>query len=262
MADFRYGFCGMNTDKMLTAKELGANYQELNFSSIYYLSDAEFDNLKKFGIENNISYETANCMVPGSIKLTGDCVDYAQVDEFLDKTFKRAFELGIRIVVFGSSTARSYPEGTTYDEAFNQLVVYFKNHVVSRCEKYKIMCVIENLSFGESNILNLIDESYKMIKAVESKWIGILVDFFHFGFNKDSYDSIRKAKDYIKHIHIASVVNDRHFPAPNDGDDYKTMIDLLNEIGYKGRISFEAGEPDNKDFATCAKESLEVFKSL
>ena len=165
----------------------------------------------------------------------------------------------------GSSAARNFPEGVSYDTAFERLVFFLKTYVAPLCEKHGIVCALENLSYGESNILNTIEESLKVVEAVGSPWVKILVDFYHFGYNKDSFDSIRKAKDHIVHIHIASVVNNRQYPAPDDGEDYAVITDLLREIGYdkrEARISFEARTPEGKTFPQCAQESLCVFKNL
>ena len=72
MADFRYGYCIMEFDKMLTAKKLGADYIELNLGAVYDLSDEKLDEYKIFSKENGIAFETANCIVPGNIKLVGN----------------------------------------------------------------------------------------------------------------------------------------------------------------------------------------------
>lgn len=264
MSDFRFGFTRGFGDAEII-KSVGADYHEANLSNLGELSDEKVDELIAGAAENGYSYEAANCMIPGEYKITIDNPDYDAADEYLERAFGRAKRLGIKIVVMGSSGARNFPEGVSYDTAFERLVYFLKNHVVPVCEKYNIVCALENLSYGESNILNKIEESLKVVEAVGSPFVKILVDFYHFGFNKDSFDSIRKAKDHIVHIHIASVMNNRAYPVQGDGEDYAELINLLREIGYdkrEGRISFEARVPDGKEFIDCAKDSLAVFKNL
>lgn len=264
MSDFRFGFTRWFGDADII-KSVGADYQEVNLGKLSELSDEEVDALIAEAKEKGYSYEAANCMIPGEYKITVDNADYTAVDEYLENTFDKANRLGIKVVVMGSSGARNYPEGVTYETAFERLVYFLRNHVVPVCEKHGIVCALENLSYGESNILNTIEESYNVVEAVNSPWVKILVDFYHFGFNKDSFDSIRKAKDHIAHIHVASVVNSRQYPAPNDGEDYSVITDLLREIGYdkrEGRISFEAHMVDGQNFADCAAGSMEVFKNI
>lgn len=264
MADFKFGFTRDFGESRLI-KDLGADFHELNLSNIAELSDEQLDAYIAEAKVNSYNYEAANCMIPGQYKITVDNPDYTAIDEYLERAYSKAARLGLKVVVMGSSGARNYPEGVSYDDAFDRLVVFLKDHVVPVCQKYGIVCALENLSYGESNILNTIDESMKVIEAVGSDCIKILVDFYHFGFNKDDFDSIRKAKDHIVHIHIASVLNGRKYPAPDDGEDYRIITDLLREIGYdkrEGRISFEARVPDGKDFAQCIGECLTVFKNI
>lgn len=264
MSDFRFGFTRDFGDSK-AVKCVGADYQELNLGNIARMSDEELDKYISETKEKGYSYEAANCMIPGEYKLTVENPDYDAIDEYLERAYSKAARLGIKVAVMGSSGARNYPENVTYEEAVERLVVFLKNHVAPVCEKYGIVCALENLSYGESNILNTIEESLRIIEAVGSKWIKILVDFYHFGYNKDSLDSIRKAKDYIAHIHIASVSGGRIFPAPDDGEDYRVITDILREIGYdkrEARISFEARTPDGKDFIKCAEESLAAFKNI
>ncbi len=264
MSDFRFGFTG-GFDNIQNIKDSGADFQELNLGRIYELSDEEIDNLVTQAKVNGYSYEAANCMFPGEYKITVDNPDYEKADAYLDSALTKAKKLGIKIVVMGSSGARNFPEGVSYETAFERLVFFLKNHVAPLCEKHGIICALENLSYGESNILNTVEESLKVVEAVDSAFVKILVDFYHFGFNKDSYDSLRKAKDHIVHIHVASVMNKRQYPSPDDGEDYSVLVSFLREIGYdkrEARISFEARTPEGKTFPECAAESLCVFKNL
>ncbi len=264
MSDFRFGFTRDFGDSE-AIKGVGADYHELNLGNIAKMSDEDIDKYISAAKENGYSYEAANCMIPGEYKLTVENPDYVAIDEYLERAYSRAARLGIKIAVMGSSAARNYPEGVTYEEAFDRLVVFLKDHVAPVCEKYGIVCALENLSYGESNILNTVEESLRIVEAVGSEWVKILVDFYHFGYNKDSLDSIRQAKNHIAHIHIASVSGGRIFPAPDDGEDYSVITDILREIGYdkrEARISFEARTPDGKDFMKCAEECLAAFKNI
>lgn len=264
MSGFRFGFTGGFSSKD-DIKNSGADFHELNLGGISELSDDEIDSLAAEAKEKGYSYEAANRMFPGEYKITVDNPDYEKADAYLDSALSKAKKLGIKIVVMGSSGARNFPEGVSYETAFGRLVFFLKNHVAPLCEKHGIICALENLSYGESNILNKIEESLKIVEEVDSPFIKILVDFYHFGFNKDSYDSLRKAKEHIIHIHVASVLNKRQYPAPDDGEDYSVLVNFLREIGYdkrEARISFEARTPEGKTFPESAADSLRAFKNL
>lgn len=265
MSDFRYGCAGMNLDHFLTAKAQGISYGELNFGGIYEMTKEDAEKYRNFSVENNFPFEAANCMIPGRLKVVGDEVDYDKIDEYLEKAFDTAHYLGVEQVVFGSSGARNIPDGYDRDKAHEQLKIYLRDHVAPLCDKYDMYCAIEDLSYSESNVFNTLEESYRMIEACGSDRIKALVDFYHFGKNKDSVDWLRRCGELITHIHTASVLNNRHFPEPNDGEDYSVQVNLLREIGYnkrQARISFEAGIKDGKSLEDCFGDSVRLFKAL
>ena len=264
MSDFRFGFTG-GFSNVQAIKDSGADFHELNLGGIFELSDEEVERLAAEADEKGYSFEAANCMFPGEYKITVDNPDYEKADAYLDSALTKAKKLGVKIVVMGSSGARNFPEGVSYETAFQRLVFFLKNHVAPLCEKHGIVCALENLSYGESNILNTIEESLKVVDEVDSPFVKILVDFYHFGFNKDSFDSLRKAKDHIVHVHVASVLNKRQYPTPDDGEDYSVIVNILREIGYnkrEARISFEARTPEGKSFPECAADSIRAFENL
>ncbi|MDD6276155.1 MAG: sugar phosphate isomerase/epimerase [Clostridia bacterium] len=265
MNNFKYGCTSMELENFIIAKNAGITYGELSFGGIYNLTKEEAEKYKKFSVENDFPFEAANCMIPGSIRVVGDEVDYDRIDEYLEKAFDTAHYLGVEQVIFGSSGARNIPDGYDRDKAYAQLKIYLKDHVAPLCDKYDMYCAIENLSYSESNVFNTLEESYKMVEACGSDRIKALVDFYHFGRNNDSTEWLYRCKDIISHIHTASVLNDRFFPAPGDGEDYSVQVNLLRDIGYdrrQGRISFEARVPDGKPLADCFKESVDIFKNL
>lgn len=266
MSDFRFGFA-VGADKMELIKSLGADYIELNFRDLYSSDDAEIERIGEASERLGLPVEAANCMMPGDIKVVGGEVDYGRIEEYLETASRKAHSLGVDTVVFGSSASRMIPEGFDRSNAMEQLLVFLRDYTAPVFEKYDLRCAIENLSFDETNTFNMTAEAYDMVRAVGSDRIGILVDFYHFGKNNDSFDSVRQAGDKLFHIHSASVLNARCYPAPNDGEnaDYAAQTALLRETGYdrrEGRISFEARQQDGKSFEECARASLEAFGNI
>ena len=114
----------------------------MNLGGIYELSNEEIDRLAAEAKEKGFSYEAANCMFPGEYKITIDNPDYEKADAYLDSALSKAKKLGIKIVVMGSSGARNFPEGVSYETAFDRLVFFLKNHVTPLCEKHDIICAL------------------------------------------------------------------------------------------------------------------------
>ncbi len=262
MNNYRIGFAEKIFERAFIGKQLGADYHELNVNATHDMTDEEFDEfLAKIKAEG-VSVEVAKNMIPGEMQFAIDNPNFEELDEYLEKAFSRLNKLGVKIAVLGSSGARSYPEGVTYEQGFYRLVYFLNEHLIPVCKKYNIVCALENLSKRESNILNYIDESLRVVEACNSEWVRILVDFYHFQRNDDNLDSIRKAKDYIVHTHFASTTTDRKLPAETDKDPYAEYINLLREIGYTGRLSFEAGIPDGMTFEEAGANALALFRKL
>lgn len=262
MNEYRLGFAEKIFDRAFIGKKLGADYHELNVNALHDMSEDEFNDFCNRIKAEGVSVEAAKNMIPGEMQFTIDNPNFEELDTYLEKAFSRLHKLGVKIAVLGSSGARSYPDGVTYEQAFYRLVFFLNEHLIPVCKKYNIVCALENLSIGESNILNMIDESYRVAEACNSEWVKILVDFYHFTRNNDSFDSIRKANDYIIHTHFASTTTDRKLPAKTDKDPYGDYINLLREIGYKGRLSFEAGVPDGMSFEEAGANALALFRDL
>ncbi|MDO8542596.1 MAG: sugar phosphate isomerase/epimerase, partial [Opitutaceae bacterium] len=53
----------------------------------------------------------ANVLLPAALKCSGPDIDYARLDRYAHTVFRRAKEIGMTIIVFGSAGARMVPEG-------------------------------------------------------------------------------------------------------------------------------------------------------
>ena len=72
-------------------------------------------------------------------------------------------------------------------------------------------------------------------------------------------------KGYIKHVHVASFNNQRRFPRPYDGENYKAFFDILRRAEYTaGNISIEGGVIDDGEiaFKNAAISAYSLLKQL
>lgn len=60
-------------------------------------------------------------MFPGSIKLTGDNVDFEAIQTYVNHAIGRLAQAGIKIGVFGSGGSRRVPENFPREKAWEQL---------------------------------------------------------------------------------------------------------------------------------------------
>jgi sugar phosphate isomerase/epimerase len=261
----RFGFCtnliatqidGTGSEWIEKGQEYGFDYVELPLAQMVDLNDEEFCSLKERVGFSGLKCEACNNFFPGSIRLTGNAVNYGKIEEYLDKALGGAAQLGVKVIVLGSPKSKNVPEGYPMDKAWSQLVELLR-YIDPLVRTKGITIVIEPLNKGECNIINTAAEGLQLVKAVDRENIKLLVDYYHLVMEKENPEIILDAGSYIKHIHFANPAG-RVYPAEKV-DGYIRFMDLLKRIGYEGRISVEAY---TKDFCHDAKRSVEILRQL
>jgi len=116
-----------------------------------------------------------------------------------------------------------------------------------KAQELGVSLTVEPLNRYETNFLNTIAETISFIKKMNLSNIGVLIDTFHMNIEEASiYESIKKSKSYLSHVHVA----DSNRWAPGSGHlDFTRIIKTLEEIDYKGYISAEILPLPNPDSA-------------
>ena len=261
----RIGYCtnliatqidGTGSEWIEKGQENGFDYVELPLAQMVDLNDEEFSSLKERVGSSGLKCEACNNFFPGSIRLTGNAVDYGKIEEYLQKALGRAAQLGVKVVVLGSPKSKNVPEGYPMDNAWSQLVELLR-YINPLVRTKSITVVIEPLCKLESNIINTAAEGLKLVKAVDRENIKLLVDYYHLVMEKEDPEIISDAGSYIKHIHFANPIG-RVYPIEAE-DGYLHFMNFLKGVGYKDRISIEAYA---KDFCHEAKRSVEILRQL
>jgi sugar phosphate isomerase/epimerase len=121
------------------------------------------------------------------------------------------------------------------------------NQVAIETETY---LYLEPLNRYEDHMLNKLADAVSLIEEGKFSNVKIVADFFHMNIEEASIEeSIREAKDYIGHIHIA----DSHRYQPGSGHfDFTAAFQALREIDFEGYMVFECrvlGTPEEKAYA-------------
>ncbi len=262
MSDFKFGVClkFRDREKLIIAKESGADYYELGFCDLAKGTEDEVKSFIDFNKSCGLPCPVANGMFPGEIKLVGPDVDYMKIDEYLDFASERFKSIGGQTVVFGSGPARRCPDGWSYDKATDQLVTLCAEHIAPYMRKHSLVCAIEPLRSSECNVITTAKRGFEICCLANVPEVKLLIDLFHFDTENEDRDSIVNYKGCLQHIHIASATNNRYYPKPDDGTDYKQFFDILRTADYSvGRISLE-GACD--DFSADSKTAFEMLKNI
>ena len=250
----RVGYCTRLND-VEAAKAAGFDYLELAATEIAGLADADFDataaRLKSLGIPT----PAANLFLPATLKVTGPDINQELQAAHVRKVFTRLEKLGVEVVVFGSGGARRVPDGFSKEDAFKQLVD-FGRRAAAEARGHKITIAVEPLRRQETNIINSAAEGLELVNAVNDPNFQLMVDFYHLASEQENPDVIVRARDHIRHLHMANPQG-RVFPLRWEEYDYAPFFAKLREIGYDKRISVEAS---TKNFAADAPQAIALLR--
>jgi D-psicose/D-tagatose/L-ribulose 3-epimerase len=240
-AKVQVGYC-TGLRNLEAAKAAGFDYVELGTTEIAGLSDADFDaaaaRIKALGIPT----PAANNFLPATLKVTGPQIDTEAQMAHVRKALSRVSKLGVEVVVFGSGGARRVPEGFAKEEAFKQLVD-FGRRAAKEARANGITIAIEPLRKQETNIINTAAEGLDLVNAVADPNFQLMIDFYHLASEQEDPAIVIRAKDHIRHLHMANP-NGRVFPKKWEEFDYAPFFANLKAIGYDKRISMEGNTTD------------------
>jgi sugar phosphate isomerase/epimerase len=239
----RVGFCTPLAN-IEAAKAAGFDYVELSTSEIAALSDDDFARAAARIRDNGLPVPAMNLFLPAALKVTGPAIDRDQQMTYVKRAFARQQQLGTTIVVFGSGGARRVPDGFSKDEGFQQLVE-FGRRIAPEARARGITVAIEPLRPEETNIINSAAEGLALVNAIGDPNFQLMVDFYHLASVKEDPSIIARARDHIRHLHMANPQG-RVFPRDASEYDYTPFFAALRTIGYDGRISVEASAKDLK----------------
>lgn len=218
-----------------------------------------------------IPLRSCNGFLPGHFRLTGPKADFAPALDYAEKALRRADDLGVPAVVFGSGGARNVPgdllgpRGQRPDtEKGTAQFTEFCKRLCDRVADLKTTSVaIEPLRPNESNIINYVWQGQLICDEVNSPRLKLLADIFHMMMGRETAASIASAGPLLIHCHIASY-GTRLFPGsdPATVGRLKPYFDALRRIGYTGGVSCECGWGDPADRRKNFETALRTMKSL
>ena len=144
------------------------------------------------------------------------------------------------------------PDAVPPDEYKQQWATVVKNlkKLCQHAEKQGRQVCLEPLNRFETDFINTCDQALKMIKAVGSPALNLLLDTFHMNIEeKHQAAAIRRAGKLLAHFHACG--SDRGTPG-NDHIDWKSIAKALKDIRYQGNVVIESFTTDVKVIARAA----------
>jgi 2-keto-myo-inositol isomerase len=230
-----------------------------------YLSDHSLDDLRTLLAEahikplaiNSVEFVTFNA--PWEKTNTMNLIArYAKMADHLDCPF---------IVLVPSPR----PEGATDREVFDESVRVLQE-ISDRFRDYKVKFAFEFLGFGWCSVSTL-EADFAIVKAVNRKNIGLVLDTFHFYAGGSSVGAIRDLdpeKIFILHINDSekfpkAQLQDSHRLFPGEGViPLVEIMSAVKDIHYDGPVSLEMFRPaywfrPPKEIARTGIEAIRKF---
>lgn len=209
-----------------------------------------------------IPLRSCNGFLPGKFRLTGEKASFDKPLEYAEKACRRADEVGLKTIVFGSGGARNAPKGFPKEKAVEQFVDFCKR-LAGRIADCKVCVVLEPLQPKEANYLNFVREGRELCERIGSPRIRLLADIFHMLQGGEGAQSIEQTTpDLLRHCHIAEK-GPRTAPGlSSDGSQFAPYFAALKKIGYEGGVSCECGWGKKGDLRANLEKALAVMRRL
>lgn len=187
----------------------------------------------------SVPIEVANALLPPTLVLIATPtrpVDTVRLERYIKAVLARAERTGIRVIVFGSGTARAYPPGHDRSDATKQM----GEHLARWSEwgrDHGVQFALEPLRYQETNILNTVIEGGELVAGIADSGAGLAADIYHMVCNGESPGDLSSVGPLLAHVHVAEK-QERAAPG-RYGEDLRPYLLALHETGYDRRISIE-----------------------
>ncbi|MBO5882885.1 MAG: sugar phosphate isomerase/epimerase [Clostridia bacterium] len=249
--------------------DVGYDYIEGNMTEIATATDEEFEEIRKTACTLPIKVETTNCFFPsdvilysykkdGSADIEGFKKKKEEIGEYAVRALSRVRELGVKISVIGSGSARAIPDSMAPAVAEEQFIEIIKL-IGEIASMYGVRLCLEPLRRAETDFINTYAESFAFAKKLADKNIATMIDFYHQAENGEPLDTFVSAGKDLVHTHIAAPIT-RQAITESDLEYFTDIMKHLHNMGYTGRMSLEASIPS--DFVTSIKATLPLMRKL
>ena len=268
-----FGACRSSVEDITAMRDAGYDFWEWSAGAAFDPSkdDSWWQTQKEEIAKRPLPLRSCNGFIPGTFRLTGPKADHGPALDYAETVLRRADEIGVKTIVFGSGGARNVPgdftgprENVPDLELGTRQYADFCRALVKRVADLKtVQVVIEPLRPRESNIINFVFQGLAICREVASPRLAQLADIFHMMMGGDNPASLVDAGPLLRHVHIADYET-RQFPGfnPRETARLKPFFDALKLAGYQGGVSCECAWGAEGDFAKNAAIAISTMKSL
>jgi sugar phosphate isomerase/epimerase len=233
----RLGVCTSITNAA-AVKGAGGDYVEESVQGFLIPDkpEGEFRPKAEAAAASPLPVRACNSFLPGALKSVGPDARPDEIVAYAGTAFRRAREIGITTIVFGSSGSRSIPEGFDRAAARRQFVALLRR-LGPLAEANGVVIAVEPLNRDETNFINTVAEGAAIVRDADHPSVRLLADIYHMLRENEGPDALVAAGPLLRHIHVAE--REGRTPPGVAGDDFRPYLRALRRAGYAGAISIE-----------------------
>ncbi|MEP6671022.1 MAG: sugar phosphate isomerase/epimerase family protein [Chthoniobacter sp.] len=197
----------------------------------------------------------ANRLLPADLKPVGPVVDEARLQRWGESVFRRAEEVGVKTIVWGSGGARRVPEGFSKEQAREQFLRAVASYA-PLAERHGVLIVIEPVCRVDSNFIMSLADGADIVNSVGHPSVRLLADNFHMDIEGEAPSEIERFADILEHVHV-SEIKGRAIPGTTDYD-LRPYLRALKKAGYDKTLVIE---PEWQDVNTQPALALKALRA-
>ncbi|WP_418482259.1 sugar phosphate isomerase/epimerase family protein [Dysosmobacter sp.] len=238
----------------------GFNYAELDMPEIEQLSENDFFALRDGCLEQKLSVYVGVRVLPVIVPIIfSGKFSVSAWRPYLEKTFRRASQLGIKKCVFGNGKARSLSDGNNIESRENFILLMRMMSEISGENGMELL--LEPLGPKYSNFINTLPQAFEYAERVNLDNFNIMADIRHMVGSNDPFSNLINCAGRLHHVHLDYPLSypKRPFPTLVDDYDYTGFFHNLIASGYEDTLTVEADLP--QDWGTALKETLKLLNA-
>src|SRR5260370_24704401 len=149
--------------------------------------------------------EAANSLLPADLVVVAtptQQVDTHRLQRYIRTALRRAEQVGIRVIVFGSGVARACPPDYNKEDAVKQIGEHLAQWSAWAGE-HGVQLVFEPLRYEETNTLNTAAEAGALVSSLKASGARLLIDTYHMACNQEAPTTILPYAPLLEHVHVA-----------------------------------------------------------
>ena len=231
-------YIDIQNDSLLTPGQY--DFIEENVQTLLVPEAEESVFQKRLDLARSISrpVKVANRLLPADLKCVGAVVDEARLQRWGETVFRRAEQVGVDLIVWGSGAARKVADDFPRSQAREQFLRAVSSFA-PMAERHGVTIVIEPVCRHDSNFIMSLADGADIVQSVGHPSVRLLADFWHMQVEGEPASEIARFADILEHVHLSEYDMQRSVPGVHH-DDFRPYLEAIKTAGYDRGMVIES----------------------